>query len=74
VKGTLSMARLAEPDSASASFFIVTAKADALDGKYTAFGLVESGLDVVEKIEAVSLNGETPVDRVELRKVTVVRK
>ncbi|MFA5907697.1 MAG: peptidylprolyl isomerase [Vicinamibacterales bacterium] len=74
VKGTLSMARLAEPDSASASFFIVTAKAEALDGKYTAFGQVESGLDVVEKIEAVAVNGETPVERVELRKMTVVRK
>jgi len=74
VKGTLSMARLAEPDSASASFFIVTAKAEALDGKYSAFGMVESGLDVVEKIEAVAVNGETPVERVELRKVTVIRK
>ena len=36
VKGTLSMARLAKTDSASASFFIVTAKAEALDGKYSA--------------------------------------
>jgi cyclophilin family peptidyl-prolyl cis-trans isomerase len=74
VKGTLSMARLAEPDSASASFFIVTGKADALDGKYSAFGMVESGLEVVEKIEAVAVNGETPVDRVELKKATVVKK
>jgi peptidyl-prolyl cis-trans isomerase B (cyclophilin B) len=73
-KGTLSMARLAEPDSASASFFIVTATAQALDGKYSAFGQVESGIEVVEKIEAVAVNGETPVDRVDLRKVTVVRK
>jgi peptidyl-prolyl cis-trans isomerase B (cyclophilin B) len=74
VKGTLSMARLAENDSASTSFFIVTAKADALDGKYSAFGQVEGGLDVVEKIEGVTVNGEAPVDRVELKKVTVVRK
>ncbi len=74
VKGTLSMARLAEPDSASASFFIVTARAEALDGKYSAFGQVEGGLDVVEKIEAVAVNGETPIDRVELRRVTVIRK
>ncbi len=74
VKGTLSMARLAEPDSASASFFIVTARAEALDGKYSAFGQVESGLDVVEKIEAVAVTGETPVERVELRKVTVLRR
>ena len=73
-KGTLSMARLAEPDSASTSFFIVTARAQALDGKYSAFGKVESGLDVVEKIEAVALNGEEPQQRVELRKVTIVKK
>lgn len=73
-KGTLSMARLAEPDSASTSFFIVTARAEALDGKYSAFGKVESGLDVVEKIEAVALNGEEPQQRVELRKVTIVKK
>ena len=73
-KGTLSMARLADPDSASTSFFIVTARAEALDGKYSAFGKVESGLDVVEKIEAVPLNGEEPQQRVELRKVTVVRR
>ena len=36
--------------------------------------MVESGLDVVEKIEAVAVNGETPVDRVELKKVTVIRR
>jgi peptidyl-prolyl cis-trans isomerase B (cyclophilin B) len=72
-KGTLSMARLADPDSASTSFFIVTGRAQALDGKYSAFGKVESGLDVVEKIEAVALNGEEPVQRVELRKVTIVK-
>jgi peptidyl-prolyl cis-trans isomerase B (cyclophilin B) len=72
--GTLSMARLADPDSASTSFFIVTARAQALDGQYTAFGRVESGLDVVEKIEAVAVNGETPVERIELRKVTVIKR
>lgn len=73
-KGTLSMARLADNDSASTSFFIVTARAQALDGKYSAFGKVESGLDVVEKIEAVAVNGEEPQQRVELRKVTIVKR
>jgi cyclophilin family peptidyl-prolyl cis-trans isomerase len=73
-KGTLSMARLSDPDSASTSFFIVTARAQALDGQYSAFGTVESGLDVVEKIEAVAVNGETPVDPVTLKKVTVVKR
>ncbi|MEO8680039.1 MAG: peptidylprolyl isomerase [Vicinamibacterales bacterium] len=73
-QGTLSMARLADEDSASASFFIVTARTPALDGKYTVFGKVESGLEVVEKIEGVAVNGETPVDRVELKKVTIVKR
>jgi peptidyl-prolyl cis-trans isomerase B (cyclophilin B) len=72
-KGTLSMARLSEPDSASTSFFIVTARTQSLDNQYTVFGKVEKGLDVVEKIEAVALNGEEPAQRVELRKVTVIR-
>jgi cyclophilin family peptidyl-prolyl cis-trans isomerase len=70
-KGTLSMARLSDPDSASTSFFIVTARTPSLDNQYTVFGKVEDGLDVVEKIEAVALNGEEPVQRVGLRKVTV---
>ena len=73
-KGTLSMARLADPNSASTSFFIVTARAQALDNQYTVFGKVESGLDVVDKIEAVAVNGEEPAQRVELRKVTVIKK
>jgi cyclophilin family peptidyl-prolyl cis-trans isomerase len=72
--GTVSMARLAEPDTASTSFFIVTARAQMLDNKYTAFGRVVSGLDVVQKIEHVAVSGETPVERVELRRVRVVKQ
>jgi peptidyl-prolyl cis-trans isomerase B (cyclophilin B) len=72
--GTLSMARTDDPDSATSSFFLVTARAQALDGKYTVFGKVESGIEVVQKIEAVAVNGETPVERVELVKVTVEKR
>jgi peptidyl-prolyl cis-trans isomerase B (cyclophilin B) len=71
--GTVSMARLAEPDTANTSFFIVTARAPMLDGKYTVFGRVVGGIEVVQKIEAVAVNGETPVDRVELRRVRLER-
>lgn len=70
-KGTLSMARLDDPDSASTSFFIVTARSQMLDGKYTVFGAVEGGLDVLEKIENVAVNAETPVEKVELLRVTI---
>jgi len=70
--GTLSMARTDDPDSATSSFFIVTARATALDGKYTVFGRVVSGIEVAQQIEGVAVNGETPVDRVELVRVRVV--
>jgi peptidyl-prolyl cis-trans isomerase B (cyclophilin B) len=70
--GIVSMARQAEVDSASTSFFIVTAPSPSLDQKYTVFGRVLAGLDVVKAIEAVPVNGETPVDEVTLRRVRVV--
>ena len=44
VTGTLSMARTDDPDSASTSFFICTAPAPSLDGKYTVFGRVVDGM------------------------------
>ncbi len=74
VKGTLSMAHGDDPASASTSFFICTAAAPALDGKYTAFGRVVDGLDVVEAIEKTPANGETPVTRVELVRASVERR
>jgi peptidyl-prolyl cis-trans isomerase B (cyclophilin B) len=72
--GTVSMARLADPDTANTSFFIVTARAQMLDDKYTVFGKVVSGLEVVQQIEAAPVNGETPVERVELVRVRVEKR
>jgi peptidyl-prolyl cis-trans isomerase B (cyclophilin B) len=71
-RGIVSMARLAEPASASSSFFIVLARTPTLDGQYTVFGRVVDGLDVIEKIEAVPLSGEAPVTRIDVSRVTVV--
>ena len=47
VAGVLSMARAQDPNSAGSQFFICNADATFLDGDYTAFGKVTSGLDVV---------------------------
>lgn len=69
--GVLSMARQPDPNSASTSFFIVTARASSLDQQYTVFGKVLEGLDVVKAIEGVPLNGEKPVADVVLRRVRV---
>jgi len=71
--GTISMARLAEPDTASTSFFIATAAAPTLDQKYTVFGRVVQGVDVVKKIEAVAVSRESPVERIDLGRVRIVK-
>jgi peptidyl-prolyl cis-trans isomerase B (cyclophilin B) len=73
VKGIVSMAHGDDPASATTSFFIVTADAASLDGKYTVFGRVIDGLDVVEKIEASPVDGEAPVTPIVLQGVRVTR-
>jgi peptidyl-prolyl cis-trans isomerase B (cyclophilin B) len=55
VRGVLSMARAQDPDSAGCQFFICLGDAAFLDNKYTAFGKVIEGDDVLGKI------GDTPV-------------
>jgi cyclophilin family peptidyl-prolyl cis-trans isomerase len=70
--GVVSMARQPDPDSASTSFFIVTARAQSLDGQYTVFGKVLQGLDVVKAIEGVAVNGEKPAEDVILRRVRII--
>jgi peptidylprolyl isomerase len=50
-RGTVGMARSADPNSANSQFFICFADANFLDGKYTVVGEVVSGMDVVDKIK-----------------------
>jgi cyclophilin family peptidyl-prolyl cis-trans isomerase len=71
VKGIVSMARGDDPGSATTSFFVCTGTATALDGQYTAFGRVVSGMAAVEAIEAAPRDGETPTTRIELRAVRI---
>jgi peptidyl-prolyl cis-trans isomerase B (cyclophilin B) len=74
VAGTVSMARLDDPASASTSFFICTAPAPSLDGTYTAFARVVSGMEVVQAIEQEALDGETPRERIDLLRVRVEKR
>jgi cyclophilin family peptidyl-prolyl cis-trans isomerase len=67
------MARGEDPASASTSFFIVTARASGIDRKYTAFARVADGMNVVEAIEKVPLEGEAPKARVDLLRVRVIK-
>ena len=50
-RGTLSMARSSDPDSANSQFFICFKEASFLDRQYTVFGKVIEGMEFVDKIE-----------------------
>jgi len=60
VRGIVSMARPNEPNSATTSFFILVADGSNLDGKFSAFGRVTSGMGVVDGINHAPTDGEKP--------------
>ena len=75
VRGVISMARSSDPDSAGSQFFICHQKATLLNNKYTAFGKLIAGEDVLDKIAEVQCfgpEGSTPTQRVEVIDVEVV--
>jgi peptidyl-prolyl cis-trans isomerase B (cyclophilin B) len=75
VRGVVSMARSANPDSAGSQFFICHGDARFLDKQYTAFGQLIAGDDVLERIATVPCSGQersTPVERVAIESVRIV--
>ena len=73
-RGILSMARSQDPDSARSQFFICVDDAGALDNKYSVFGKVVSGMDVVDKIVAGPKGGprgDAAMKPVSIKKATV---
>jgi peptidylprolyl isomerase len=56
VRGTVAMARTSDPNSADSQFFIMFAPAPSLDGQYTIWGNVVSGMEYVDQIK----KGEPP--------------
>jgi peptidylprolyl isomerase len=78
VRGTLGMARSANPDSADSQFFICFAPASFLDGKYTVFGRVVEGMDYVDEIKKgdPAMNGQVknPDKIVRMRVAADVKK
>jgi peptidyl-prolyl cis-trans isomerase B (cyclophilin B) len=66
-RGTLSMARSQDPNSAGSQFFICVADSKFLDGQYTVFGEVVSGMETVDRIVNVQRDGnDNPLDRIEM--------
>ncbi len=74
VKGTLSMARSSDPNSAGSQFFICHDRASHLDGQYTAFGETLEGMNVVDKIATAPIETGTrdrPANPLTIRRVRI---
>lgn len=77
VRGVISMARSDNPDSAGSQFFICHASAPHLDRKYTAFGKLIKGDDVLEKIATTPCGGRqgtTPITRQNVESIRIVAR
>lgn len=72
--GIVSMARLDDPGSGSTSFFICVGSCGALTGQYTVFARVSRGMDVVNRIAGVPVNGELPVTPIVLTRVRAEKR
>jgi len=71
-RGTVSMARKPDPNSAGSQFFICHQAQPGLDGQYTVFGQVVHGIDVVDKIANVERDSrDNPLESVVMEKVTI---
>ncbi len=72
VRGILSMARASDPNSAGSQFFIMHADAPFLDGQYSVFGEVVTGLNVVDKIVNSDRDGaDMPLEDQRIEEVLV---
>ena len=67
VRGVVSMARSQHPDSAGSQFYIVVKDSNFLDRKYTVFGEVISGMEVVDEIVSQQRDRrDNPLERIEM--------
>ena len=72
LRGIVSMARAADPDSAGSQFFIVTSDSTFLDKQYTVFGEVTDGMEVADKIVNLPRDGnDCPEQEVKMLEVTI---
>ncbi len=78
-RGTVAMARTSDPDSATSQFYINVQDNDGLNFNppsqpgFTVFGRVVQGLDVVDDIASVSVDGETPTELIVIERATILQ-
>lgn len=73
-RGTISMARLQNPDSAGSQFFIAIKDLNFLNGSYTVFGKVTTGLEIVDQISSLltdASDAPIEIEKARILKVTV---
>lgn len=71
-KGMVAMANSGRPNSQDSQFYITLAPLDFLDGKYTVFGEVIEGMDVITKMGNVQTDrGDRPIEEVKMITVTL---
>lgn len=71
-RGIISMARSETPNTATTSFFILLGEARHLDGTFAAFGRVTSGMEIVDAINKMPVEGDKPAKPVLLKRATVI--
>lgn len=71
VRGIVSMARTDEPNSATTHFFILAGTGQHLDSKFSAFGTVTKGIEVVDAINQAPAQGEKPDKPVKINRAIV---
>ena len=73
LRGTIAMAKSQAPNSAGSQFFINLVDNHFLDGKYSVFGKVVSGMDVVDSIATVKTDSnDKPLTDVKIIKATII--
>jgi peptidyl-prolyl cis-trans isomerase B (cyclophilin B) len=70
-RGIVSMARGSEPNSATTNFFILVGNAPHLDGTFAAFGRVAKGMEVVDAVNKMPVEGEKPTKAIHITRATV---
>ena len=74
-KGVLSMARTNDPNSAGSQFFLMHEDSPFLDKQYTAFGMITSGIETVDKIvSAPRDHNDRPKNPTKINKITIEEK
>lgn len=75
VRGSLAMANNSVPNTNGSQFFIVTAESTPwLDGKHTNFGFVVEGMNVVDKIENVSVDQrDNPFEPIVIKSIELIK-